>query len=51
MLVRINGDEEEAHGKAVVEKAQQEDTVQSLREDQEGEQVGWCLQDTKPSQQ
>lgn len=43
VLEAEDGEEEEEHGEAVVEASEEEDGVQALREDEEGEDVGWYL--------
>lgn len=42
-LITVDSREQEEHGEAVVEAAEYEDGVQALGEDEEGEEVGWCL--------
>ena len=44
VLEAEDGEEEEEHGEAVVEASEEEDGVQALREDEEGEDVGWNLE-------
>lgn len=43
LLPAVDGDEEEEDGEGVVEEAQDVDAVEPFREDEEREDVRWCL--------